>query len=100
MSTEWHIDRSLDPPLWRAPAPPGVTAAFTTRQGGVSAPPYHALNLGRSTADDPDAVEHNRARVLRSLDLDPARLATAGQVHGVTVARVTTPASIAIATHW
>jgi len=54
----------------------------------VSDAPYHALNLGRSTADRPAAVAENRRRMLGALDLDPARLATAGQVHGARVVRV------------
>ncbi len=91
MVADWEIDRTLDPPMWRCVTPAGVVAAFTTRQGGVSTRVYHALNLGRSTADDPDAVEINRARVLGALGLDPARLATAGQVHGDVVTRVTAP---------
>ncbi|MFI5370028.1 MAG: peptidoglycan editing factor PgeF [Candidatus Eisenbacteria bacterium] len=89
--SEWSIVRSLEPPLWRPASIPGVIAAFTTRQGGVSHPPYHALNLGRSTPDQPEAVEANRVRVLTSLGLEPARLATAGQVHGNTVTRVSAP---------
>jgi hypothetical protein len=87
----WFIDGSLDPPLWRPGAGASAIAAFTTRRGGVSQPPYHALNLGRSTDDAPAAVEANRALVLRALGLDPVRLATAGQVHGRVVKQVTAP---------
>ena len=87
----WSLDDSLDPPLWRPRSESGAIAAFTTRRGGVSAPPYHALNLGRSTEDARESVENNRARVLKALGLDPARLATAGQVHGRVVKRVTAP---------
>jgi YfiH family protein len=91
LMSDWSLVRSLEPPLWRPAPTPGVVAAFTTRQGGVSLPPYHALNLGRSTADQPDAVAANRARVLTALGLDPERLATAGQVHGNAVTRVGGP---------
>jgi hypothetical protein len=45
------------------------------------------LNLGRSTADRPEAVEENRRRVLSALDFDPGRLVTLGQVHGARVRR-------------
>jgi copper oxidase (laccase) domain-containing protein len=78
--------------LWRpAAAPRGAIVAATTRRGGVSAPPFDALNLGRSTADAPDAVEENRRRVLAALGIPEGRVATAGQVHGVRVTEVKTP---------
>ena len=35
---------------------PGAAVAFSTRQGGVSEGPFESLNLGRLTADRPDAV--------------------------------------------
>jgi drug/metabolite transporter (DMT)-like permease len=41
-------------PAWEAPR--GVHAAFTLRSGGVSAPPWDSLNLGRHVGDDPRAV--------------------------------------------
>jgi len=40
----------------------GIVHAFGTRQGGVSKPPFAALNLGQSVGDDPVAVEENRRR--------------------------------------
>jgi YfiH family protein len=69
----------------------GAVLAFSTRLGGVSAAPFDSLNLGRSTADDPASVTENRRRLLERLGFDPARLANAGQVHGVRALRVTTP---------
>jgi copper oxidase (laccase) domain-containing protein len=71
--------------LWRADAPAGVVVAVTSRRGGVSEPPFDDLNIGRSTADPPERVTENRRRVLAALGLDPERLVTAGQVHGVRV---------------
>jgi YfiH family protein len=65
--------------------------AFTTRRGGTSAPPYHSLNVGRSTADRAESVDANRRRVLAALELDPRRVATAGQVHGATTIEVREP---------
>ncbi|MBI3539787.1 MAG: peptidoglycan editing factor PgeF, partial [Candidatus Eisenbacteria bacterium] len=90
----WTLARDAAVPLWRrAPAagaaPAGAVLAFSTRQGGVSEGPYRSLNVGRSTADRPEAVAENRRRVLAALGLDPGHLATAGQVHGRDVARVT-----------
>lgn len=83
----WTLDREAELPLWRDRA----AAAFTTRRGGVSAPPFHTLNLGRSTDDRPEAVAENRRRVLAALGLDPRDLATAGQVHGAGIAVVDGP---------
>ncbi|RMF65337.1 MAG: peptidoglycan editing factor PgeF [Bacteroidetes bacterium] len=70
---------------------PGVAAAFTTRHGGVSAPPYASLNLGLSTDDDPAHVHENRRRVAAALGFAPEALALAGQVHGAAVRVVTAP---------
>lgn len=77
--------------LWRADAPAGVLAAATSRRGGVSDAPFDDLNIGRSTSDPPENVAENRRRVLAGLGLDPARLVTAGQVHGVRVAEAAEP---------
>ncbi len=63
-------------------------AAFSTRRGGVSDAPFDALNLSEGVGDDPRHVHDNRARLLGALDLDPARVAWATQVHG---AHVLTP---------
>lgn len=88
----WTLDARAEVPLWRPEhGPPGTRMAFTTRRGGTSAPPYHSLNVGRSTADLAEAVDENRRRVLAALTLDPRRVATAGQVHGVTAAEVLGP---------
>jgi YfiH family protein len=62
--------------------------AFTTRIGGVSRAPFDTLNVGRSTADEAEAVAENRRRILGELGLDENALATAGQVHGIDVTAV------------
>jgi purine-nucleoside/S-methyl-5'-thioadenosine phosphorylase / adenosine deaminase len=67
--------------------PRGVRAAFTTRRGGVSAPPWDSLNLGAHVGDSPAHVATNRARLVDLLGL------TAGpgwlsQVHGAEVAEL------------
>jgi YfiH family protein len=58
----------------------GARAAFSTRLGGVSAPPFDSLNLGLLT-DGAEAVCENRLRLARALDLDPERIPIAHQVH-------------------
>lgn len=70
---------------------PSVSAGVSTREGGVSGPPFDTLNLGRHVGDDPSSVEENRRRFCAALDADPAWLATAGQVHGTTVQVVDAP---------
>ena len=88
----WTLDRDAELPLWRPRhAAPGTVLLFSTRLGGVSRPPYHALNLGRSTEDDAAAVAENRTRVLARAGFDPTRLATAGQCHGTRVTEVLAP---------
>ena len=64
--------------------PPGVRAAFTTRQGGVSAAPWDSFNLAMHVGDNAAHVAANRARLreLLSLRAEPAWL---NQVHGVVV---------------
>jgi len=60
----------------------GVHAGFTMRDGGVSAPPWDALNLGLGTGDDPDHVQANREALERWIG---APVAFATQVHGAAV---------------
>jgi hypothetical protein len=70
---------------------PGARALFATRRGGVSAPPYDSLNLGRMTEDAPDALAENRARLAAAAGAAPDRLLYGHQVHGADVRRVRTP---------
>lgn len=67
---------------------PGIRAGFSTRSGGVSAPPFGSLNLGLSVSDDPEAVRENRRRFFRALGFAPEQAAIAGQVHGSDVETV------------
>lgn len=62
----------------------GVTAAFSTRLGGVSQGAYASLNLSRGTGDRPEAVEENRRRWLAALG-EGWRPAWLSQVHGARV---------------
>lgn len=83
-------------PDWRAA--PNVRALVTTRDGGVSAPPFGrwqadaasgegrelpgGLNLGKLSGDEPEHVEANRARLLAYAGVPAAWLK---QVHGAGV---------------
>ncbi|MEO7242653.1 MAG: peptidoglycan editing factor PgeF [Variovorax sp.] len=65
-------------PRW--PAPPGVRAWCSTRNGGSSQGEYASLNLGQRVNDDPGAVAENRRRLQATLGVRPVFLQ---QVHGV-----------------
>ena len=75
-------DESLLGIDWRLPN--GVHAAFTTRLGGVSAPPWDSFNVATHVGDSPESVAANRKLLREKLQLptDPAWL---NQVHGVDV---------------
>ena len=74
-------------PEW--PAPERVRACVTTRQGGVSLPPYDAMNVADHVGDTPAAVAKNRTflQVMLKLPSSPLWLR---QVHGRTVADANT----------
>jgi YfiH family protein len=63
---------------------PGLVHGVTQRAGGVSVGPYASLNLGRSTGDEPAAVDEN-ARRLRARLGGPRALRFPHQVHGARV---------------
>lgn len=78
-------------PAWHVS--PRVRALITTRNGGVSLPPFGTwrdgvegpggLNLGRKSGDDLAHVETNRARLMKLTGRDEA--AWLAQVHGAQV---------------
>lgn len=68
-------------PDW--PAPAGVRALCTTREGGASVAPFDSFNLGDHVRDEPAAVAANRAS-LAGLTA-PARPVFLQQVHGTAV---------------
>ncbi|WP_158887287.1 peptidoglycan editing factor PgeF [Amycolatopsis anabasis] len=61
-----------------------VRRVVTTRDGGVSKPPFDSFNLGDHVGDDPAAVTANRKRLASELGLREDRLAWMEQVHGRT----------------
>jgi YfiH family protein len=68
------------------PAPDGVVAGCSLRQGGVSQGKYASLNLAAHVADDEAAVLENRRRFKTQCGL-PAEPRWLSQVHGTNVAR-------------
>jgi YfiH family protein len=81
---EW---RERDGVRWLEAELPGATAAFSTRVGGVSEPPYDALNVAVKTGDDPDSVRENRGRLASALGREPENVVMGRQVHGAGLQR-------------
>jgi YfiH family protein len=76
---EW---RERDGVRWLEADLGGARAAFSTRLGGVSEPPYDSLNLGLLTEDASEAVAENRRRLAAALGFAPEQVVFARQVHG------------------
>jgi polyphenol oxidase len=76
---EWRESNGV---RWLQAQLDGAAAAFSTRLGGVSEPPFDSLNLGLLTDDAADAVEENRRRLAGALGFDPEQVVFARQVHG------------------
>lgn len=73
--------------MWIAPAwnaPPGVRAAFTLREGGVSRGEFASFNLGGHVGDVVADLLENRRRLRKALPL-PAEPVWLEQVHGTRV---------------
>ena len=64
---------------------PGIRAFFTTRQGGLSNPPWDSLNLGLAVGDDDATVRANRTLVDQ---VAGGQVTFATQVHGTGVVQV------------
>jgi purine-nucleoside/S-methyl-5'-thioadenosine phosphorylase / adenosine deaminase len=77
--------RSHDGVRWLEADLPGARAAFSTRLGGVSEPPFDTLNLGRLTGDP--AVRENRHRLAAALGINPRHVLIGRQVHAARVIR-------------
>ncbi|MBL8131487.1 MAG: peptidoglycan editing factor PgeF [Anaerolineae bacterium] len=62
-----------------------------TRHGGVSVPPFAALNVGGNVGDDPRAVRTNHVRMYEAIGVDDSRACTVWQVHSADVVMVRGP---------
>jgi purine-nucleoside/S-methyl-5'-thioadenosine phosphorylase / adenosine deaminase len=80
---EW---RERDGVRWLQADLGGATAAFSTRLGGASEPPFDSLNLGILTEDRSPAVTENRRRLASALGFAPEHVAFGLQVHGLNLA--------------
>ncbi len=61
-----------------------ICALITTRQGGVSKPPFDSMNIGLFSGDNPRAVFSNRSKLITTLNL-PQEPSYLKQVHGIEV---------------
>ncbi|HWO84227.1 MAG TPA: polyphenol oxidase family protein [Solirubrobacterales bacterium] len=76
---EWREDDGV---RWLRAELDGACAAFSTRLGGISEPPFDRLNLGLLTDDAEENLTENRRRLATALGLDPDQVVFARQVHG------------------
>ena len=67
--------------VWELVGVPNGQAWFSTREGGVSEPPFDRCNLSFNVADRPLAVQENRQRVLAGHGRTVFDLVMAEQVH-------------------
>jgi hypothetical protein len=66
----------------------GVGMVITTRDGGVSEPPYQSFNLAYHVGDQPAVVHANRLLLAKSMGLELSQLCFMEQVHGTEVVEV------------
>lgn len=93
---DWRIADGLT--YYRSPllaSLPEVAHGFFTRQGGVSAGPYHSLNVSLAVGDRRELVAENQRRLQQALGL--AGLAGAVQVHGGRAAVITAAGQVPVA---
>src|SRR3954454_18093707 len=79
--------REQDGVRWLEAELPGAKAAFSTRIGGVSEPPYEALNVAVLTGDEQERVRENRSRLATALGRAPEGVVMGRQVHGTELRR-------------
>ncbi|WLD95078.1 peptidoglycan editing factor PgeF [Alkalihalobacillus sp. AL-G] len=66
-----------------------TAAGISTRHGGVSSSPYHALNLGLHVGDCTEDVVENRHRLAKEVGIPLSRWVFGEQVHAATIHKVT-----------
>lgn len=58
---------------------------FTTRIGGVSAPPFNSFNLGKNTNDTTEALKSNYQQLIDANEVHSHKFFLTNQVHGDTI---------------
>lgn len=71
-----------------------VVAAQSTRLGGISETPFHAMNLGLSVNDKKEHVIKNRTLFFDALGINSQQLVLSKQIHGNNVYVATAPAIV------
>ncbi len=64
----------------------GVNIGFSTRNSGVSQPPFYSLNMGLHVGDRQESVIRNRQQFMSVLGIGLDRVVCCQQVHGSNVA--------------
>lgn len=67
---------------------PSVTAAVSTRHGGMSSGEFSSLNMSFASGEDEAIIRENRRRYVGALHIDPESIICCNQVHGVHVEKV------------
>ena len=65
--------------------PTTILACTSTREGGVSGGSYRSLNLALHVGDQIEAVQENRERWLKELNLQPTQVVFTYQSHSITL---------------
>ena len=71
-----------------APYSGQIGHAITTRDGGVSLPPYHSLNLAYHVGDNKEHVDRNHELLAEAMGYKVSKIVHMRQVHGNGVFRV------------
>lgn len=74
-----------DVPYYQFSGWDGLTHAIFTRHGGVSDAPFGTLNTGGLIGDSAENVRHNHEIMYGALGVNPQRVVSTWQVHGVDV---------------
>ncbi len=79
---EPFFQKNNNPILWIKPwKDANIVAGFTTRENGISLPPYNSNNLGFHVEDNPDHVLQNRKQVAEQINIPLKQWVMADQVH-------------------
>jgi polyphenol oxidase len=72
---------------------PELTVAFSSRNGGISSPPYDTNNLGLHVNDNKNSVINNRQLTADKLNWELSSWTAADQIHEDQIVKVTSPLS-------
>lgn len=64
---------------------PSLQVGFTTRQGGISKPPFHSFNLGLHVPDSEQDVINNRKLLAGKIGVPLKKWVSGDQIHGTNI---------------